>query len=103
MSGRMNPSGVACMTVKHPLGVLVPGSVATCRPPPVHSCTDLALSYTHLRVRSEPQSRADCANSSQADHACNPRYARSLSLIHISEPTRRTPISYAVFCLKKKK
>src|SRR5665647_3805733 len=26
----------------------------------------------------------------------------SLSLIHISEPTRRTPISYAVFCLKKK-
>src|SRR5665647_1618467 len=28
---------------------------------------------------------------------------RTLSLIHISEPTRRTPISYAVFCLKKKK
>ena len=27
----------------------------------------------------------------------------SLSLIHISEPTRRTPISYAVFCLKKKR
>ena len=25
-----------------------------------------------------------------------------LSLIHISEPTRRTPISYAVFCLKIK-
>src|SRR5665647_3782931 len=29
--------------------------------------------------------------------------AETLSLIHISEPTRRTPISYAVFCLKKKK
>ena len=29
--------------------------------------------------------------------------AALLSLIHISEPTRRTPISYAVFCLKKKK
>ena len=28
--------------------------------------------------------------------------AINLSLIHISEPTRRTPISYAVFCLKKK-
>src|SRR5665647_3943679 len=27
----------------------------------------------------------------------------NLSLIHISEPTRRTPTSYAVFCLKKKK
>src|SRR5664279_713628 len=26
--------------------------------------------------------------------------ALDLSLIHISEPTRRTPISYAVFCLK---
>ena len=25
-----------------------------------------------------------------------------LSLIHISEPTRQKPISYAVFCLKKK-
>src|SRR5665647_3876656 len=31
------------------------------------------------------------------------RYIHTLSLIHISEPTRRTPISYAVFCLKKKK
>src|SRR5665647_864571 len=27
---------------------------------------------------------------------------KHLSLIHISEPTRRTPISYAVFCLKQK-
>ena len=31
------------------------------------------------------------------------RIRKDLSLIHISEPTRRTPISYAVFCLKKKK
>eukprot|EP00658_Telonema_sp_P-2_P020629 TRINITY_DN18171_c0_g1_i1.p1 TRINITY_DN18171_c0_g1~~TRINITY_DN18171_c0_g1_i1.p1 ORF type:complete len:103 (-),score=21.49 TRINITY_DN18171_c0_g1_i1:45-353(-) len=28
---------------------------------------------------------------------------RKLSLIHISEPTRLLSISYAVFCLKKKK
>ena len=28
-------------------------------------------------------------------------YADNLSLIHISEPTRRVVISYAVFCLKK--
>ena len=28
---------------------------------------------------------------------------KGLSLIHISEPTRRRGISYAVFCLKKKK
>ena len=25
----------------------------------------------------------------------------ALSLIHISEPTRRTPLAYAVFCFKK--
>src|SRR5664279_5966851 len=31
-----------------------------------------------------------------------PLVVQRLSLIHISEPTRRTPISYAVFCLKKK-
>src|SRR5678810_1446633 len=29
--------------------------------------------------------------------------AYRLSLIHISEPTRQAEISYAVFCLKKKK
>ena len=31
------------------------------------------------------------------------KYAKDLSLIHISEPTRLGMISYAVFCLKKKK
>src|SRR5659263_56316 len=31
------------------------------------------------------------------------QYVYSLSLIHISEPTRLGMISYAVFCLKKKK
>src|SRR5428012_5047 len=30
-------------------------------------------------------------------------FVQSLSLIHISEPTRLGMISYAVFCLKKKK
>src|SRR5674536_349527 len=32
-----------------------------------------------------------------------PPTVKSLSLIHISEPTRLLSISYAVFCLKKKK
>src|SRR5678815_988325 len=32
-----------------------------------------------------------------------PSSGRVLSLIHISEPTRLLSISYAVFCLKKKK
>ena len=38
-----------------------------------------------------------------AEQALFPESLLHLSLIHISEPTRRTPISYAVFCLKKKK
>src|SRR5665647_2409808 len=46
----------------------------------------------------------------QPDRRARPRGAHGrpsgaggrLSLIHISEPTRRTPLSYAVFCLKKK-
>src|SRR5665647_3764830 len=38
-----------------------------------------------------------------AGHMFSDSAALGLSLIHISEPTRRTPISYAVFCLKKKK
>ena len=33
----------------------------------------------------------------------SPRIVLNLSLIHISEPTRQAEISYAVFCLKKKK
>ena len=32
-----------------------------------------------------------------------PKMRQGLSLIHISEPTRQAEISYAVFCLKKKK
>src|SRR5664279_4205741 len=35
-----------------------------------------------------------------ADPTCTGYIVQLLSLIHISEPTRRTPISYAVFCLK---
>src|SRR5678816_1023518 len=41
----------------------------------------------------------------EGDEACrgSPGQAWHLSLIHISEPTRLLSISYAVFCLKKKK
>ena len=35
--------------------------------------------------------------------AATPEQKQRLSLIHISEPTRQAEISYAVFCLKKKK
>src|SRR5665647_1776841 len=36
----------------------------------------------------------------ELDESARELDALELSLIHISEPTRRTPISYAVFCLK---
>eukprot|EP00658_Telonema_sp_P-2_P037881 TRINITY_DN27220_c0_g2_i4.p2 TRINITY_DN27220_c0_g2~~TRINITY_DN27220_c0_g2_i4.p2 ORF type:complete len:237 (+),score=70.38 TRINITY_DN27220_c0_g2_i4:1162-1872(+) len=39
----------------------------------------------------------------RADVACLTDFGEALSLIHISEPTRLLSISYAVFCLKKKK
>ena len=42
--------------------------------------------------------RADPAAEGHSDGG-----AENLSLIHISEPTRPSSISYAVFCLKKKK
>eukprot|EP00831_Metopus_contortus_P077347 TRINITY_DN7237_c0_g1_i1.p1 TRINITY_DN7237_c0_g1~~TRINITY_DN7237_c0_g1_i1.p1 ORF type:complete len:162 (+),score=51.31 TRINITY_DN7237_c0_g1_i1:84-569(+) len=41
--------------------------------------------------------------SKNQDIVISNQYVESLSLIHISEPTRPLYISYAVFCLKKKK
>ena len=41
--------------------------------------------------------------SSAAVYYCVRAAGARLSLIHISEPTRQAEISYAVFCLKKKK
>ena len=45
------------------------------------------------------------ADSLQWEHLAEVlyQYVSNLSLIHISEPTRLGMISYAVFCLKKKK
>src|SRR5678815_5714017 len=46
--------------------------------------------------------RSDVAGFTAVTDSLN-RGMSSLSLIHISEPTRLLSISYAVFCLKKKK
>ena len=45
------------------------------------------------------------ADQASADESINEQVLvdQDLSLIHISEPTRQAEISYAVFCLKKKK
>src|SRR5665213_3804337 len=46
---------------------------------------------------------ADARRKAQAIAALAGLTIDGLSLIHISEPTRQAEISYAVFCLKKKK
>jgi len=51
-----------------------------------------ALGERVLALSDEVRRRAEAA-----------RAASALSLIHISEPTRLRRISYAVFCVKKKK
>src|SRR5665647_2962502 len=56
--------------------------------------------HGRLARRYAAQSRNPCPCFDSDDPAS--REIPRLSLIHISEPTRRTPISYAVFCLKKK-
>ena len=45
----------------------------------------------------------DRPDARNAQHPPLLRELDELSLIHISEPTRQEAISYAVFCLKKKK
>src|SRR5680860_614223 len=62
--------------------------------------TSRAENGTNQAVRPAP-----ACLSTRLNEGCPPARSPSgrghLSLIHISEPTRRTPISYAVFCLKK--
>src|SRR5690606_12958298 len=56
-------------------GLLLPGSVGACRPPPVHSCTFDSSLITHCRVRSEPHLSADCAHRRNDEAACMPSRA----------------------------
>src|SRR5428012_24241 len=78
----------------------------------------ISLVFFVLMIRRPPrstQSRSSAASDvykrQRRDRAGSPSSRRgrrrhprpSLSLIHISEPTRLGMISYAVFCLKKKK
>src|SRR5664279_4286827 len=63
------------------------------------------LTWTQLEELADAAlaSRMDITRSCRCGRAVGRPVTGPLSLIHISEPTRRTPISYAVFCLKKKK
>src|SRR5680860_1763909 len=55
-----------------------------------------------VRRRAGPRKSASPWFRTVSCTPCATSADQDLSLIHISEPTRRTPISYAVFCLKKK-
>src|SRR5690348_9832363 len=59
----------------HDAGLLAPGSVGACSPPPVHSWTFASSLTMHWRVRSDPHALADCAHSRNADVACMPSSA----------------------------
>src|SRR5665647_3847678 len=73
--------------------------------PPSHDChvsPPVAVPHTKsLRPRSLGVEVCCMPTPSASTAATHGSSKPSLSLIHISEPTRRTPISYAVFCLKK--
>src|SRR5678809_1612472 len=83
-----------------------------------------AMSYADIDAAPEEKARGITINTAHVEYeTANRHYAHvdcpghadyvknmitgaaqmDLSLIHISEPTRQAEISYAVFCLKKKK
>ena len=63
-----------------------------------------AFFNTIINTSKYPLTRLSNTNATEIAKVLENSYrAMNLSLIHISEPTRLRRISYAVFCLKKKK
>src|SRR5678809_1601681 len=62
---------------------------------PEEKARGITISTAHVEYESPTRHYAHVDCPGHADYV--------LSLIHISEPTRQAEISYAVFCLKKKK
>src|SRR5678809_1768932 len=80
------------LLVTPPSSIYIVGLIQTDYPPP-------GTAIVTLRQNSTVQAIADAGSGSFITWDT----AEYLSLIHISEPTRQAEISYAVFCLKKKK
>src|SRR4051794_20667556 len=74
-SSYSKPAADAFMTRKQVVGVLLPGLLSPCNPPPVQVVTASALSIRHVRVRFAPQSVAALAKSRNDDAACSPSEA----------------------------
>ena len=51
----------------------------------------------------DSEDAVDATKAPEQEETASGKEDDNLSLIHISEPTRQEAISYAVFCLKKKK
>ena len=66
-------------------------------------CIDLAVGNQHKKDIVEILEAYLEEHTADASAVTDIGAVRELSLIHISEPTRLGMISYAVFCLKKKK
>eukprot|EP00658_Telonema_sp_P-2_P057227 TRINITY_DN45679_c0_g1_i1.p1 TRINITY_DN45679_c0_g1~~TRINITY_DN45679_c0_g1_i1.p1 ORF type:complete len:218 (+),score=14.61 TRINITY_DN45679_c0_g1_i1:117-770(+) len=74
----------------------------------IHKIIDITLAKLFARVEEMGYKieLTEKAKDFLADKGFDPQFGArplNLSLIHISEPTRLLSISYAVFCLKKKK
>src|SRR5680860_1671242 len=98
MSGRYDGSGELALGVRFPLGAASPvRSSVSCR-------TGSASAPGHHpgvvgKLHPMIEELNYVAIVAAAAAAVVVSFGYYLSLIHISEPTRRTPISYAVFCL----
>eukprot|EP00658_Telonema_sp_P-2_P039212 TRINITY_DN28049_c0_g2_i1.p1 TRINITY_DN28049_c0_g2~~TRINITY_DN28049_c0_g2_i1.p1 ORF type:complete len:471 (-),score=86.99 TRINITY_DN28049_c0_g2_i1:97-1509(-) len=99
-SAGMRPSPRSCQ----PAASSQPSGGSPSDKRPATPCTPANLTTAHspiqpahlLQARHRSQSNRDLPSS-------HLKVIQRLSLIHISEPTRLLSISYAVFCLKKKK
>src|SRR5665213_1446730 len=79
---------------RHGLTSILPQRLMLFAPWPSRRFADRRM---HIPRRPTDSRRAEIPNRPSR------RRGSGLSLIHISEPTRQAEISYAVFCLKKKK
>src|SRR5678815_2379304 len=76
----------------------LPGMTGRCRP--VHSPRTVGQGVDRSRKRPDFLVSDPATPTKGIHETCNDCPGSSLSLIHISEPTRLLSISYAVFCLK---
>src|SRR5680860_1827683 len=76
-----------------------PPQTRCCRSRHTVQAYDPDIRSRHTSLYISPTTVRPLARLPFSDHEA-PAAPLLLSLIHISEPTRRTPISYAVFCLK---